>query len=211
MISRLLGYAVDWPATGQLLGAIIALIAISLTWLTHRQRVTFEMIDRLYSLCHTLEGLLMKEPRLSHLFCIGADDRSIYDDTVKRIAATIDGKPDADATRSELAIAERLFAVHTLIAFEQVYYHHKYCGAFNPSRKAFLESMLDYFCLRLLRNPRMIAYVLSSDLKGSHLHLEKESMGELTKRLKPHVAEADTVGPFRFDPVGPHEVARQFE
>lgn len=211
MVSRLLDYTVDWPATGQLLGAIVALIAISLTWLTHRQRVTFEMIDRLYSLCHTLEGLLMKEPRLSHLFCVGAGDRSIYTDTVRRIAASVDTTKDADATRSELAVVERLFAIHTLIAFEQVYYHHKYCGVLNSSRKAFLESMLDYFCSRLLRNPRMLAYVLSSDIKGRHLHLEEESMSELIDRMKQYFSEADIEGPFRFDPAGPHEVARQFD
>jgi hypothetical protein len=210
LLEDLLGYTINWRATGQLAGAIGVVITLSLTWLTHRQRVTFEMIDRLYSLCHTLEGHLLTEWRLSHLFCVGGGSRAVYEETKEKIVAAFNLQDATKEERFGLIVSERLFAVHIFIAFEQVFYHYKLCGWFNSTRKQFLEDMLDYFCTRMIRNPRMLAYLLSSDIKGEQLHLEKDSMEELLLRAKPFLKEADTEGPFKFDPAGPHEVAKKY-
>jgi hypothetical protein len=185
-------YAVDWDLTVKAIGAVGIPITLGITWWAHRQRTTFEMVDRLYSLCHILQGHMLHEWRLSHLFCISD---VAYSNTVERIAAATQSAEE----RSKLIVEEQQLAIHMFVIYEQVFYHHKYCGFFNRSRREFLDEMLDYFASRLLRNPRLLAY-LAADTSGRSLHLERLSAKYLVERLEGDFDAADLDGPFKFNP-----------
>ena len=75
-----LAWVIDWevafkwlPAAGAFATLFAVIITMTMTWWTHHQRATFEMVDRMYSLCHTVHAHLMKDWRLMHLFAIGED------------------------------------------------------------------------------------------------------------------------------------------
>jgi len=181
---------VDWELTFKAIAAAGILITLSFTWRSHQQRTTFEMIDRLYSLCHTLQGHMLHEWRLSHLFCIGG---AVYEDTKARIASDRCLKDDLN----KLIVEERQFANQIFVMYEQVYYQWRHSRFFQGARREFLSAMLDYFTGRLLQNPRLLAFLESDDV-GWTLHLEKESRVELRKR---HAklgtgASSDALGPF---------------
>ena len=187
-IESVLGYDVDWDLTFKGIAAIGIPFTLSMTWWTHRQRSMFEMIDRLYSLCHTLQGHMLHEWRLSHLFCIGG---SAYAEAVEKIATDASTKAD----RSKLIVEERQFAIHIFVVFEQAYYQRTASRYFHGGRRKFLDSMLEYFADRLLVNPRLLAF-LNSDIAGTTLHLEPAAREYLLKRMKTTDIEPDTQGPF---------------
>jgi hypothetical protein len=176
-------------------GSILALTALFLTWRTHSERTTFEMIDRLYSLCHTLENHLLREWQLSHLFCIRKED---YDQTRDAIRSSVD-----PAKLTELRIKEELFAVHVFVIYEQVYYQWRHSTyTFHGPRKLFLGEMLYYFTERLLRNPRLLA-MARADRTGVSLHLEKCSMEYFLNSLPKTIdLPSDPYGPFSDKPDG---------
>jgi hypothetical protein len=60
-----------WIKVITLVGAVVALF---LTWRTHAERARFEMIDRVYSVCQTLEAHALRDGFLAHLFCIGIEE-----------------------------------------------------------------------------------------------------------------------------------------
>jgi hypothetical protein len=179
---------IDWELTFKAIAAVGIPIGLILTWWTHSQRSTFEMIDRLYSLCHTLQGHALREWRLSHLYCIGSD---LYDETRNQVQAGITDPQD----RIRLSVEEREFAIHILVTYEQVYYQWKHSRALTR-RRDFLDSMLAYFTDRLLRNPRIVG-LLSTDSTGVSFHLETESMRFLAGRwARCPPVRPDLDGPF---------------
>ena len=197
LIDSWLGYTVDWDLTFKGVAAIGIPVTLVFTWWTHQQRSTFEMIDRLYSLCHTLQNHMLHEWRLSHLFCISAE---VYDDTSRRIAADVarvaKTPTKEDDELEKLIVEEQQLAIHIFVIYEQVYYQWKYSGVLQFTRKAFLKSMLDYFTDRLLVNPRLVAF-LKADTTGRTLHLEQASVTHLLKAIDLTTAKIDTDGPFK--------------
>jgi hypothetical protein len=189
-VESLLPYPVDWELTFKAIAAVGIPVGLILTWWTHSQRSTFEMIDRLYSLCHTLQGHALREWRLSHLYCIGPD---VYEQTKQRIAAGTSDPLD----RVRLSVEEREFAIHILVTYEQVYFQWKHSRSISRRRK-FLESMLSYFVDRLLRNPRILG-LLSTDPSGASFHLESESV----RYLKDGWGRSAPVTPDLEGPFGP--------
>jgi hypothetical protein len=179
------------PSTA--VAAIGIIIAFAATVLTHNQRNTFEMIDRVYGQCHALQGRILDEWRLSHMYCIGD---LTYADMTKRIEASLHAEPaNGQCVREELQVLERDYAIHILVVYEQVYFHWKYTPWYQRKRNRFLREMKGYFTGRVLQNPRILAYI-DSDHTGNSLHLEAGSMGHLLKELGSAMGRADYDGPF---------------
>lgn len=189
-----LAWVVDWemvfkwlPAAGAFATLAAVTVTMTMTWWTHHQRATFEMIDRMYSLCHTVHGHLLKDWRLMHLFIIGNDP---YSTSCERIKNSFDEKE-----RNELIEKERLIAIHLFVAYEQVFFHLKYTSWHLFSRRAFLRLMQSYFTDRVLNNPRLKAFFEADD-SGESLHLEKESAKALKEALSNSKVRPDPYGPF---------------
>jgi hypothetical protein len=180
----------------KVLGVIGGLFALILTWRTHAERATFEMIDRLYSLCHVLENHALANWHMAHLFCISKDrskgeGKDEYECFKERIKNQVDGN---EKMRSELMVKEKLFAIHIFIVYEQVYYQWKNTSRFlHRRRRKFLKEMLSYFTDRLLRNPRLVAF-LQEDKDGRSLHLEAESKRYIDEKMMGVMG--DSAGPF---------------
>jgi hypothetical protein len=103
----------------KVVGGIGVLIALTLTWRTHTERATFDMIDRLYTLCHALETHALRNWYLAHLFCVGAKEYESVKEHVKELAAR---EPQRVP---EFIVKEKLFAIHVFISYEQVFYQWK--------------------------------------------------------------------------------------
>jgi hypothetical protein len=174
----------------KVIGSFAVIVALFLTWRTHSQRATFDMIDRLYSLCHILHAHLFANWQLAHLFCVGVEDYS-------RTKRMIENRMAGEVTdNNEWRIKEKLFATHVFIAYEQVYYQWKQSRFMLGTRKNFLDEMLQYFTRWIHQNPRLHA-ILQKTPKGS-LHLEECSVAELTERLirQGPLPTPDFEGPF---------------
>jgi hypothetical protein len=158
-------------------------------WWTHRQKSTFEMIDKLYSLCHILQNHMLHEWRLSHLFCIGSD---IYEQTVQQIGS---GSLH-ERVKAKLGVEERQFAIHIFVIYEQVFYQQLNSNRWlEKGRERFLADMVSYFTTRLLLNPRLMAF-FASDPTGRTLHLEPAAAENLCIYLRDKSIEIDSKGPF---------------
>jgi hypothetical protein len=172
------------------IGIIVGFVA---TVLTHNQRNTFEMIDRVYGQCHALQGRMLDEWQLSHMYCIGLPT---YADVAKRIEASLPPESEnADLIRDRLRVLERDYAIHIFVVYEQVYFQWIYTPWYQVRRNRFLREMNAYFTGRVLQNPRLLAYI-DSDHTGRSLHLEGESMQHLLKELGSATQAADHKGPF---------------
>lgn len=187
----------DYEFWLKIIGAFGITVGLLLNWRTHSERTTFEMIDRLYSLCHTLESHLLREWRLSHLFCIGKADYKLTKERVTE-GLSLD-------ERKQFSVKEQLLAVHIFIVYEQVLYQfNNSTRPFHRKRRKFLEEMLAYFTNRLLLNPRLQGFLLS-DLSGEGLHLERESVRKLLeaqeeyKKIEGVVITPDRAGPFAYE------------
>jgi hypothetical protein len=179
----------------KLVGGLAALIALAATWRTHSERSTFEMIDKLYTLCHALVAHAMRDPFLSHLFAITNKE---YEEVKVAIQNNI--KPETPI--SEYRIKEKLFAIHEFIIFEQVYYQWKNTSwLFHRKRRRFLRDILSYFTDRLLVNPRLL-YFLRSDPKGESLHLERNSKEYLDRVI---AERESSLGKLLVDEQGPYQ------
>jgi hypothetical protein len=172
-----------------------ALIALIVTWRTHADRATFEMIDRLYTLCHALEAHALREWYLAHLFCVGEQEYGLVRARIRQQAAA------EPARCPEFLIKEKLFAIHVFIIYEQIYYQRKYTTRFLHRRRFdFLVEMLSYFTDRVLQNPRLIAF-LRADPSGVSLHMEgcsRQFVEDAFQRIAAagKVAPEDREGPF---------------
>jgi hypothetical protein len=60
----------------KLIDAVAIPLTLGVTWLTHQQRSMFEMVDKMYALCHVLHDHVARNPRVSHLFAIERDSIS---------------------------------------------------------------------------------------------------------------------------------------
>jgi hypothetical protein len=176
-------------AIGIIIAAIGIIIAFVATVLTHNQRNTFEMIDRVYGQCHTLQSRILQEWRLSHMYCIGTPT---YTDVKKRIEASL---PAEAPILEKWRILERNYAIHIAVVYEQVYFQWKCTPWYQKRRRRFLKDMKDYFTRRVLQNPRILAYI-DCDPSGCTLHLEGESMKHLLTEIGSATAKADYTGPF---------------
>ena len=178
----------QWKFYFQALAFGVAVVALLLTWLTHAQRSNFDMIDRMYSLCHTLEGHVLKEWRVGHLFAI---TQAEYESVKRRIEVHTQ-----DADVDELLVKEKLFAVHIFVVYEQVLYQWKSSSRLHHHRRReFLGEMISYFTDRLLANPRLV-HLLLEDPEGTSLHLEQASRRRLDAMLRSKAHLADSKGPF---------------
>jgi hypothetical protein len=177
---------------------VIAVGALYATWKSHLDRATFDMIDKLYSLCHTLESHALKEWKVSHLFCVGMAE---YNSVKARIMHAPGNEPEL---QPEFIVKEKLFAIHIFISYEQVYYQLENTSKFLKRRRAFLQAVLSYFTDRLIsKNPRLIAF-LEEDPSGETLHLERCSTEHLQARVNKRTSDiiADRKGPFGVDTKG---------
>jgi hypothetical protein len=177
----------------KVVGGIGVLIALTLTWRTHTERATFDMIDRLYTLCHALETHALRDWYLAHLFCVGAKEYESVKEHVKELAAR---EPQRVP---EFIVKEKLFAIHVFISYEQVFYQWKNTSpVLHRRRRRFLRDVLSYFAERLiLGNPRLLA-LLQMDPRGESLHLEQVSAQYLNKQMIAARCETviDRQGPF---------------
>jgi len=182
----------------KVVGVIGALFALSLTWRTHAERATFEMIDRLYTLCHTLEGHALRDWYLAHLFCVGTTE---YESAKKSIKESIQKRVEKEpGLAAEYLVKEKLFATHVFISYEQVFYQYRNTTrGLHHRRRRFLRGVLSYFTDRLIsQNPRLLA-LSQMDPSGVSLHLEYESSQYLKNRIqKLQLAPVvDQEGPFK--------------
>jgi len=178
-----------WEFWLKIVAAAAVIPTLFLTWWTHRQRSTFEMIDRLYSLCHILQSHMLHEWRISHLFCIGTD---VYLETTRRIRSSVTD----EAVKAELGVEERQFAIHIFVIYEQIFYQwQNSSNRLERGRSRFLVEMMEYFTDRLLRNPRLMAY-FADDPTGRTLHLEACAAEHLRDCLAGDQVEIDPRGPF---------------
>jgi hypothetical protein len=186
----------------KVVGAVAVIFALLLTWRTHAERTTFEMIDRLYSLCHTLEAHALRDWHLSHLLCIGGEEYEQVKGRIKLLAHTDPSK------LPEYLVKERFFAIHVFVIYEQVYYQWKHSSRiFHRRRRIFLGEMLSYFTDRLIINPRLLHFV-HTDTTGASIHLElcsKAFLDTAIGRLKP------VGGKLKVDHDGPFAAATQQE
>jgi len=187
-------YVVDWdkilrwlPITSAVATMIALIVTMTMTRLANNERATFEMIDKVYSLCHTLHGHLIREWQLIHLF---TTTEASYWSSRRHI----DGDYNEEQCKQWLE-KERLLAIHIFIAYEQVYFHYCNTAKYMRGRRRFLEQMLSYFTERVLNNPRLKA-LFQADMTGASLHLEKPSARYLASKLTDSTVDADPVGPF---------------
>ena len=94
---------------------------------------------------------------------------------------------------SELIVKEKLYAIHTYIIYEQVFYQWKNTSRLLFRRRKFLKDMLSYFTDRLLKNPRLVAF-LQADQEGRSLHSELISRQHIEEAIQG--ARGDARGPF---------------
>jgi len=170
---------------------LVAGLALLVTWRVHAQRAFFEMIDELYALPHALEGVLLKEWHLGHLWCIGVDE---YNITKSRIQVKVAEEPQRCP---EWLVKEKLFAIQIFLVFEQLYYQRTNSGWSHQGRKDFLDQMLSFFHDRLFLNPRLYA-ILQADPIGDSLHLERRTRKFIEEKMA-HIEkpiERDDDGPF---------------
>ncbi len=161
----------------KVIGAIGVFFALIMTYRTHAERATFEMIDRLYSLCHTLEAHALRDWYLAHLFCIGVTE---YEQVKGRIKQQAHGDPSKLA---EYLVKEKLYAIHVFVIYEQVYYQWVHSsGPFHRRRRRFLGEILSYFTDRLITNPRLLHFV-QTDPTGATIHLEQCSKAYLDSAI----------------------------
>ncbi|MBL0183897.1 MAG: hypothetical protein IPP96_17070 [Chitinophagaceae bacterium] len=95
------------------IGIFFALRNQYLTRVTHAERSTFEMIDKLYNLCHTIEKTLLDDWRLSHMFCMGKDEY------LKR-RFDIEKSMESDSEKTKYKYKEFHYTIHLLLIYEQV-------------------------------------------------------------------------------------------
>ena len=139
----------DWLKVG---GTVVALLALCVAVASHAQRVTFEMIDRLYSLCHALQAHALRDWYLGPVLHRGRGVRA--------------GQGAGPATRpgragETLRVSGRgkLFAIHVFVVYEQVYYQLQSTPRWLISRRRkFLWQVLSYFTNQLLINPRLLHF-----------------------------------------------------
>jgi hypothetical protein len=170
----------------KVLGGFGVLLAVLLTWWTHAQRATFEMIDKLYSLCHVLVNHALATWQLAHLFYIGEKE---YESVKERIRDRVAGD---EKLCSELIVKEKLYAIHTFIVYEQIFYQWKNTSWLLFRRRKFLKAMLSYFADRLLQNKRLVFFL--QDEKQRSLHMELDSKEYIDERIKGKPVDAE--GPF---------------
>jgi len=175
----------------------IAVWSLRTTWRTHLERSTFEMVDRMYSLCHILQDHVQRDWRVAHLHCIG---KVPYYRTAAIIKKRCSSGGRNETGVSDGRIAERQFVIRILMVYEQIYLQWIETDESHKRRKVFLKAMLDYFVKRLIPNPRTLAY-LDADPCGLTLHMEKDSAEYLTANLRRDGILPDHMGPFEFDPV----------
>ena len=200
----------------KVLGGVGALIGLTLAWRAHADRSTFEMIDRLYTLCHTLQSYPLKDWRLAHLFSIGRDE-------YHRVTARIRQQLLDERELAEYRVKERQYAIHIFVVYEQVYYQWRHSSRIaHRRRRRFLNAMLSYFRDRLLLNPRLLHY-LKEDRDGASLHLELCSKHYIDDAIADKEREAgealwvDHDGPFqhmhapeRVEAAGPPAPMREY-
>jgi hypothetical protein len=161
----------------KVLGVVGALVALTLTWRAHAERTTFEMIERLYALWYSLQSEACRDWYLAHLLCIGTEE---YDRVTNRIRQQLG---QDTGKQGEYLIKERLFVIHILMIYEQVYYQWRHSSlVFHRRRRRFLAEVLSYFTGRLLQNPRLLHF-LQADETGTSLHLEQCSRKYLDRAL----------------------------
>ena len=171
----------------------IGIVAFTLSWRAHQERSSFEMVDKMYSLCHLVQDHVQKAWYLAHLHCI---DANTYHRTAELIRART--REDKD-NQAKYRVEERQLAIRILMVYEQIYYQWNMTPESHRKRRDFLKSMMDYFVERLLPNPRMLAY-MHSDPSGRTLHMEKDSADYLRSKISSTGIVADHSGPFEFDP-----------
>jgi hypothetical protein len=187
--------------------AVVTVFAVVLTlvwtaW-SYARQATSEMIDRMYSLCHSLQRDALREWCVSHLYCIGYAEYEGVKDKVLKMATEPGRYP-------EYLIKERLFAIQIFTVYEQIYFQWWYCKPKWLLRKRceFLESMLSYFTDRVLQNPRL-RHFLEQDEKGESLHLEVKSKEYADEKIKEYARRATNdcrVPHFAVDSRGPYVV-----
>jgi hypothetical protein len=170
----------------------IGIVAFRLSWRAHQERSSFDMVDKMYSLCHLLQDHVQKTSYLAHLHCI--DARTYY-----RTVDLIRSQTDIVKGNTKYRVEERQFAIRILMVYEQIYYQWDMTPESHHKRRKFLKSMMDYFVERLLPNPRMLAY-LDSDPSGRTLHMEKDAADYLRSNVSRSGIVPDHSGPFEFDP-----------
>ena len=176
-------------ATG-VVGLFLALRNQYLTLITHKERATFDMVDKMYSLCYTVQGQLFSNWKLSHLYCIGIDE---YQRRVNAIKSTLGDQTE----KTSLIQLELNLVIQLLVSYEQVYYQWTCTHKRMTRRRDFLESMLSYYHGRLFENPRILSII--NDYKATQeLHLEPETLSFLLRNLKlDETSYLDTRGPFQ--------------
>ena len=173
-------------------GAIAIPFTLAIAIRTHRERATFEMIDRMYALCHGVQDHVQKQWLIGHLHCIG---KPAYD----RAVAQIKKHPLSEDKKMQLRIEERQFVIRILMVYEQIYYQWYMTKPSHKARREFLASMLEYFVQRLIPNPRTLAY-LDAEQFGVSLHMEPASAAYLREHILRAGVTPDKAGPFEFDP-----------
>jgi hypothetical protein len=172
---------------GSIITASGILIAFCATILTHSQRNTFEMIDRVYAQCHALQVRILDNWLLSHLYCIGGP-------TYDAVAARIKAKVSADC-KEKMQVLELNYAIHIFVVYEQIYFQWKHTPGYQVTRKKFVYDIKQYFTCRVLQNRRLLAY-LAADQTGASLHLEGESIQHLFAEMGGRTETPDYDGPF---------------
>jgi hypothetical protein len=157
----------------QVCALIIAAFALIATWRVHAERAMFEMIDRVYATYYTLEGMLLSNWQLSHIFCLR--------DEYSEIASKIKNNTE-DKEKCAFLLKERAMIIHILMIYEQIFYQwYNTNKVFHARRGEYLKVVLDYFCHRLLRNPRILGYVEADTSKSYCIqsHLDEPSWNYL--------------------------------
>lgn len=142
-------------ATGGFLTACVAVLISVYGALravhAHHETLATETVVQLYGHFQTLSDLRMANWELSHLFELPSN----YDEVSRSLAVALG--PLSEARQEELLLKERAIALRIFDLFEQVLYQKTTADRYHdPARREFLQSVLDYFTGRWLRNPRLV-------------------------------------------------------
>ena len=185
-------YAKDW---GALLMSAIALVVSISTYFREPERdsdkMTSEIIRQTYSDFVSLTTMRVQNPRQSHLFELP----EAYAATFERVKLSTNA-PVAPSEIARLSLEERAFADVLFTVFEQAFF--QWTNAIqrkDTARAGFLELELEYFCGRLLRNPRLL-WFWAEDGGRLALHYEEATRRHYDKCVQPKAHTRDAVGPF---------------
>lgn len=168
----------------------ISIISIWISVKSYTESSTSTTVRSQYDHFANLTQMQIEYSQFSHLLATP----ECYGDLLAQIKASLRGLSKED--KIKYLLQERAFADYIFNEFEQSFYQITRARPFFDKRsQKFYEEVLDYFALRLLRNPRLLYYwsQLCSNYESSTVAFYNKKV--LSNSLLPITIDPDPLGP----------------